>query len=146
MGPDVTHSGGDDAFVAKIALTLLQGSGKPRPGGTVSLTPSPPPTPRGSSTRPASSLDTGPIKIDARKLNLSPDDLLIVSTGNLWPWIFSGYQGVIDGKGQASAQISIPNIPILIGTRIHTAFVTLDPASPSSIRSISNTETFTITK
>jgi len=31
-----------------------------------------------------------------------------------------------------------------VGQRIHTAFVTLDPAAPEGIRSISNTYMFTI--
>jgi len=30
--------------------------------------------------------------------------------------------------------------------RLHSAFVTLDPAAPSGIRSISNTFTFSVTK
>ena len=125
--------------------TLLLANGTARPGGSVGLALTSP----GDEGRPyqvGSSLGTGPIPVDTRKIDLSPDDLLVISTGNRWPWIFSGYQGVVDGKGQASAQISIPNIPALIGTRIHTSFVTLDPASPSGIRAISNTETFTITK
>ena len=92
------------------------------------------------------SLGTGPIHIDTRKLDLSPDNLLLVTVNNYWPWIFSGYRGIIDSKGQAKATINIPSIPALIGTHIHSAFVTLDPQAPSGIKSISNTYSFSITK
>ena len=44
------------------------------------------------------------------------------------------------------AAIHIPNLPALIGVRLHSAFVTLGPSAPSGIRSISNTFSFTITK
>jgi hypothetical protein len=42
------------------------------------------------------------------------------------------------------AVIHIPAVSSLIGTRIHMAFVTLDPTARSGIRSISNAEMFTI--
>ena len=144
-GPKLTHSGGYDAFVAKIGPTILLGSGTTRPGGTLNLNLSAP----GDATLPyqvGTSLGTGPIPIDTRKLDLSPDDLLRLSAGNFWPSIFSGYRGVIDNKCQAKASINIPNIPALIGTKPHTAFVTLDPAAASGVRSISNTFSFTIVK
>jgi hypothetical protein len=94
----------------------------------------------------ASSLGTGPIPVDTRKLDLSPDDLFRASVTGLWPWIFSGYRGVIDAKGQAQAAIHIPNIQALIGVRIHTAFVTLSASVPSGVKSISSPFSFTITK
>ena len=146
VGPDLTYNGGTfDAFVAKIALTLLQGSGTPRLGGILNLTL----TATGDvglSYQVGSSLGTGPIPVDSRRLNLGPDDLLAVSVHGLWPTIFSGFRGLIDTKGQARATVHIPNIPSLIGIRLHTAFVTLDPAAPSGIRSISNTFSFSITR
>ena len=37
-GPDLAASGSQDAYIAKIAHTLLEASGAPRPGGTVNLT------------------------------------------------------------------------------------------------------------
>ena len=148
VGPDLTFNawpGQEDAFVAKVALTLLQGSGSPRPGSTVNLTLT-------STDAPAipfqlgSSLGTGPISIDQRKLYLSSDDLLVVTIYALWPSIFKDYRGVMNNKGQAMAAINIPNIPALIGLRINSAFVTLDPVEPSGIKSISDTFSFTITK
>ena len=144
-GPDLTFNGVHDAFVAKVGMTTLQGSGAPRPGGTVSLQLSAP----GDAALPyqvGSSLGTGPIPIGKRQLGLSPDDLLVVSAMGYWPWVFSSYRGAIDSMGQAKATINIPNIPALIGQKIHTAFVTQDPQAPSGIRSISNTFSFTITK
>jgi hypothetical protein len=93
-----------------------------------------------------SSLGTGPIRIVKRLIGLSPDALLSVSMSGLWPWIFSGYRGVLDQRGQAKAAVNIPSFLALVGTRIHTAFVTLDRQAPSGIKSISNTVSFTITK
>ena len=149
VGPDLTYNGGGgtwgDAFVAKVALTLLQGSGAPRPGSAVTLTLTATDD-VGLSHLMGSSLGTGPISIGKHKIGLSPDDLLVVSVNGYWPWVFSGYQGVIDSKGQAKASINIPNITALIGQQIHTAFVTLSPSAPSGIKSISNTFSFTITK
>ena len=144
-GPILTHSGGADVFVAKVAFTHLMGSGSPQPGGSVVLLLAA----SDDSGRPylvGTSLGTGPISIGSRKIDLSPDNLLVISLTGLWPWVFSGYQGVIDNKGQAQASIHIPNMTALIGQKIHTAFVTLDPVAPSGIRSISDTFSFTITK
>jgi hypothetical protein len=148
VGPDLTQndvSGLVDAFVAKIALSVLQARGTTRPGGMVDLDL----VASRSVSLPfqlGTSLGTGPIPIDSRQIDLSPDGLLFVSTSGFWPGIFSGYRGVIDQNGKASATIHIPNATVLIGTRLHTAFVTLDPAAPSGIRSISNTDSFTIAK
>jgi len=134
-----------DGFVARIAMTLLEAGGTVRPGGVVAfmLTAT---DAVGLPCQLGSSLGTGPIPIDTRNLSLSPDGLLALSVAGLWPAIFSGYRGLIDNRGRARAAIHIPNLLALIGTRIHTAFVTLDPAAPSGIRSISNTYSFSITK
>ena len=151
VGPDLTFNAitqpvrHQNAFVAKVSLTRLQGTGTPRPGFTVNLALEA----INDAARPyqlASSLGMGPIPIGNRQIGLSADDLLVVTVGNFWPWIFSGYRGVLDAKGEAQAAIHIPNVPALIGLRIHSAFVTLDPTAPWGIRSISDTETFTITK
>jgi len=149
IGPDLTHNSSGrvrDGFIAKISFfARLAASGVTRPGGRIDF---------GLTTyddaglpyQLGTSLGTGPIPIDTRKIDLGPDNLLLVTVNNYWPWIFSGYRGVIDSKGQAQAAIHIPNIPALIGLRLHSAFVTLDPAAPSGIRSISNTFSFSITK
>jgi hypothetical protein len=145
IGPDLTSNGKDDAFVAKVVRSLLQGSGTPRPGGTVALTVIAADSP-GLSYQVGSSLGTGPILIGSRKLNLSPDPLLVVSTSGYWPGIFSGYRGVMNSQGRAQAAIHIPNLPALIGVRLHSAFVTLSATAPSGIKRISNTFTFAITR
>ena len=144
-GPDPTFNGGTDIFVARVVLTHLVGTGAPRPGGTVAFALTAPAS-AGLHYQLGSSFGTGPIPIDTRKLHLGSDDLLVVTVNDYWPAIFSRYRGAIDSKGQAKATINIPNSPALIGQRIHTAFVTLDPKAPSGIKSISNTFSFTITK
>lgn len=135
----------NDTWTFGYAGTILL-SGSPRLGSQVSLTL----LASGDAGRPykaGSSLGTGPIRVDTRQVDLSPDGLLAVSLGGLWPGIFSGYQGVLDSAGKASAAIHIPSSPAaLVGNRVHTAFITYDPAAPSGIMSISNTLSFTITK
>jgi len=72
----------------------------------------------------------GPIPLGNRQLNLSPDDLLLITVNNYVPSIFVNYAGQLDTQGEAKAEIRIPNNPGLIGLRMHTAFVVLDPAAP----------------
>jgi len=124
--------------------TVITLSGTTSPGGTVDLDLMSAVDPN----RPyqaASSLGTGPIPIDTRVLNLSPDDLMVVSVNGYLPSVFLNYTGVLDASGKAKAQIKIPNLPALKGVRIHSAFITLNPAAPSGVSSISNTATFSIT-
>ena len=150
IGPDLTYNDpgppvGGDAFVAAVGTVFLTGGGLPRPGGRVTLTlrayedPSYP-------YQLGSSFGTGPIPIGPRRLCLDPDMLLVVSSSGQWPGIFEGYRGILDAQGHASAAIRIPDNPALVGLRIHTAFVTLDPRLSSGIRSISNTFSFSIMK
>jgi hypothetical protein len=123
--------------------TVLNASGTPRPGQLVNLVL----TAIGEAGRPyqiGSSLGTGPTPIGGRLLGLSVDNLLIVSVGGWWPSVFLGYRGVIGPTGQAAAAIRIPAIPSLVGTTIHSAFVTSNPAAPQGIQAISNTESFRI--
>jgi hypothetical protein len=123
-------------------LTL---SGTPRLGGTVGIGL----TATNDAGLPyllGSALGTGPIRIDTRQLGLSPDGLLFVTVMNALPTIFFGYRGSLDARGQAQAAVRVPNHPPLVGLRIHSAFVTLDPTAPSGIRSISSTASLTITR
>ena len=133
------------ATVYSIPTTYIAGSGNPGIGGTVTLDLLAP----GDQSLPfqvGSSLGTGPIVLGSRALGLSLDGLLAVSVDNAWPSMFQDYRGVIDGNARARAALHIPNLPALIGTRVHTAFVTLNPQAPFGIQSISNTETITIAK
>ena len=131
-------------YMCDLPTNLVVG-GSPRPGGTVDLFLSA----SGSAKLPyqlGSSLGTGPIPIGTRNLGLSPDALLVVTVFGYLPGIFSGYAGVIDAGGKAKAKINIPSIPALVGVRIHSAFVTLDPQAPFGIRDMSNTASFSITR
>ena len=145
VGPDLTMNGSFDCFVSKISLTLLTGSGAPQPGGTVTfaLTAS---DDVGLAYQVGTSLGSGPIPIDKRSLGLSLDHVLLASVNSAVPTVFSGYQGMIGAGGRAAAVVRIPDSHAMIGLRIHTAFVTLDPAAPSGIKSISNTFSFSVTK
>jgi len=147
VGPDLTFNsarqGVQDGFVAKVARTLIYGTGSPQIGQTIQLglvsTDD-----AGLFYQAASSLGTGPIPIGNRTLGLSPDPLLSVSVNGYWPWMFANYRGFIDSQGHASAAIHLPNVTALRGLRIHTAFVTLSPPAPWGIKSISNTFSFTV--
>ena len=90
------------------------------------------------------SLGNGPIPIDTRKLELSPDNLLVASTSGSLPTVFQNYGGLLDSGGNGAAALNIPNIPQLKGLRIYTAFLTLKPSAPSGISNISTSFVFTI--
>ncbi len=127
---------------ADISLTL---SGSPRPGGKVTLDLMAP----GDAKLPyqlGSSLGLGPILLGNRQIDLSPDDLLVLTVGNLVPAVFVNYSGILDMAGKAQGSILIPNSSALIGVRFHSAFVTIDPQAPFGIRSISGSEMLTIIK
>ncbi len=146
VGPDLTFNTPSftpywgDALVAKISLTLLETHGTTRPGDTVALelyaTADP-----GQRYQLGSSFGTGPIAVDTRTLGLAVDALLWLSTSELAPAVFQNYRGSIGLDGRATAALAIPVIPALVGTRLHTAFVTLDALAPSGVASISNTAT-----
>jgi len=87
------------------------------------------------------SLGKGPIPLDTRKINLFPDTVLSVSTSGLLPSVFSAYNGILPNSGSATAKLNIPASPALVGLRIYSAFLTIDPAAPSGVLTISNTNT-----
>ena len=153
-GPDLTYNGppysslpsiAGDAFVAKVALILLEGAGQTNPGGThrFTITAS---TDPGRPYQVGTSLGTGPIMIDTRKLELTFDGVLWAAISGLFPATFVGYQGHIGFSGHAAASVVIPAIPALVGVKIHSAFLTLDASAPSGVRSISNTHSFILTR
>ncbi|MBN2489300.1 MAG: hypothetical protein JXQ29_00420 [Planctomycetes bacterium] len=123
----------------------LAGSGTGRIGSAVALHLDDAPA-AGLPYALGSSLGTGPIPIDTRRLGLAADALLFLSVSGSCPAIFTGYRGVLDGQGKAQAAIGIPNLAGLIGVHLHSAFVTVDAAAPSGIRSISNPFSFQIAK
>ena len=92
------------------------------------------------------SFGTGPIPIDTRKIDLSPDILLVLSTSGLLPTVFPGFNGFLDATGNGVAKIVLPNSVAIVGLKIHNAFLTADAAAPSGILTMSNTCAFTIQK
>jgi hypothetical protein len=143
-----TRSGTDTTAGLKTRFTVdtitITASGKPSPGGAVTLNLAAP----GDGGLPyqiGSSLGTGPIPIDTRQLGLSADAILVASVGGYLPTVFKDYAGTLDAAGKGKGTINIPNFPALVGVKLHSAFVTIDSKSPSSIKSISPTETIAIT-
>lgn len=146
VGPSMTCVGTSDAVVGKIALLdNLSGIGTPRPGATVTMNLAAIEA-RGLPYQMGTSIGIGPIKVDTRKIGLSVDGLLEISVGGKWPHVFKGYSGMLDSQGKASAKIVIPNAAVLVGQKLYSAFVTIDPSWPSSIRSISETRMIGIVK
>jgi len=145
VGPSLRYDGQGSAYVAKVAFTILEASGAARPGSTVDLALTSNDD-AGLAYQLGSSLATGPIQVGSRTIGLGADSLLEVSVRGYLKTVFAGYTGVIGSNGQATAKINLPNIPALIGQRIHTAFVTISANSPFGIKSISNTYSFTVKK
>lgn len=123
--------------------STLTGSGPGRPGTAVSFLLNAPSQP-GRAYQLASSLGTGPIAIDSRRLGLSVDALLIASTQGTLPTVFSGYAGVLSARGRGNAALNLPPIAQLVGLTIYNAFITVDAQAPSSVGLISNTWPFTV--
>ena len=142
------QSGSDSLAGLKTRFTVdfitISASGKPNPGGTVTLDLSAP-ADGGLPYQIGSSLGTGPIPIDTRQLGLSLDALLDVTVNGYLPMIFKNYAGILDAAGKGKGTIDIPNLPALVGVKFHSAFVTIDTTAPSNIKSISPTETIAIT-
>ena len=148
-GPDTSFnsssSSGGDAFVLKLSQVDLMAAGAPRIGETITLSLLSTDDP-GLSYHAATSFGDGPIPIDARRLKLSPDALFHVSLVGAWPQVFEGYAGTLGPDGRAKSLMHIPRLTGLVGVYLHTAFVTLDAFAPSGIKSISNTESFMVTR
>jgi hypothetical protein len=127
--------GSNDLFTARF--TGLLGVGIAGPGSTQSLRFSDPSSPARVYVA-ASSLGSSPgIPIDTRVLPLNFDLLLQLSIGGIAP-ILTGYVGALDQDGISAGQFSFAGFPQLVGLRFFNAFVVLDPAATSGIRTISN--------
>jgi len=131
-----------DIGADEVAVSLT-GSGTGKPGTTITFNLMAPPD-AGLPYQMASSFGSGPIPIDTRKLDLSPDPLFFLSALNTLPTIFQNYAGLLSKSGTASAKLNIPAIPQLTGTRIYTAFITVKATAPSGVSNISNSFLFTI--
>jgi len=91
-----------------------------------------------------SAFGSGPIPLGNRQIGLSPDALLVLSVSGALPALFQDYTGVLDLNGRGRAVLNVPKSTALIGLRIHNAFVTLAPAAPFGVASISNSIHFEI--
>ena len=127
----------------KAVIECVNGAGRCRPGVAVDLILTAPGS-CGMVYQIGSSFGTGPIPVGHCRIPLDNDDLLKISITGRCPWIFTGYHGVIDSLGRAKARIKIPRIPALTGSRIHTAFVVLDPNALSRIWTISDALSLTV--
>jgi len=128
-----------------IDYIVIRGSGLPRPGGTITFDLHSPADPN-LVYQMGSSLGTGPIPIGNRVLKLTPDPLLVASVGGTLPFIFQNYGGRLDASGKAQAALHLPNDARLIGVRLHTAFLTLDPNAPLGVKSIADPFSFSVTR
>jgi hypothetical protein len=127
--------GGNDLWTARF--TGLLGNGIAGAGSTQQLRFSDPSSP-GLVYLAASSLGSSPgIPIDTRVLPLNPDVLLRLTIGGLPP-ILTGFVGALDRDGVAAGQVNFAGFPQFNGLQFSTAFVVLDPPSPSGIKTISN--------
>ncbi|MBN2492900.1 MAG: hypothetical protein JXQ29_18770 [Planctomycetes bacterium] len=131
----------------KVRLTVqdifLTGSGTGAPGTAYSFVLVSRADP-GRAYQMGTALGAGPVSIGSRWLHLSPDALLVASTSNQLPAVFSAYVGLLDGGGTARAALHVPAVPQLTGLTLYTAFVVLDPQAPFGIQEISNTLGFRI--
>jgi hypothetical protein len=131
-----------DIGADEMAVSLV-GSGSGQPGTTITFTLLAA-ADAGLPFQMGSSFGNGPIPLDTRKLELSPDPLLFLSVSGLASAIFQDYAGVLDAKGGGTAKLNIPKIPGLSSIRIYTAFVTVKGSAPSGVSSISGPFLFTI--
>ena len=130
-------------YYVPAITTDLTGTGSGAPGTAIDFTLAST-ADAGLPYQMGSSFGNGPIPIDTRMLGLSPDSLLVLSATGLIPTVFQNYAGLLDAGGQAKAKLNIPNVPVLKGIRIYTAFITLKATAPSGVSGISNTFLFTI--
>ncbi|MBN2492913.1 MAG: hypothetical protein JXQ29_18835 [Planctomycetes bacterium] len=75
----------------------------------------------------ASSLGAGPFMVGCWPVKLSVDGIFLITANNMLPALFQNYQGVLDASGQATAAVNIPNIPVLVGIGVYTAFAGVAP-------------------
>ena len=80
---------------------------------------------------------------DIRSIPLTYDALVFLSLASLLP-NQQNFQGTFHATGQAVAKLGIPNVPGLVNLKLHMAFVTLKPSSPSGVLMVSKPFEFTI--
>jgi hypothetical protein len=127
--------GPGDLYSARF--TGLLGTGIVGPGSAQNLRFSDPASP-GRVFVAGAALGSSPgIPIDTRVLPLNFDAVLQITVGGLPP-ILTGYAGALNQDGIGAGKIDFAGFPEFRGLRFFNAFVVLDPAAPSGIRTISN--------
>lgn len=139
---DIRPATNVDIGADEVAVSIV-GSGSGSPGTAINFILFSP-SDAGLPYQVGSSFGNGPIPIDTRKLELSGDNLLVLSTSGTLPMVFQNYAGLLDAGGNGAAVLNIPNIPQLKGLRIYTAFLTLKGSAPSGIANISASFLFTV--
>jgi hypothetical protein len=76
------------------------------------------------------------IPFGTRVLPLFPDGTFYSTVG--FNGRITGFLGQLNGAGQADVRAFVPDWPWLRGWTVYVAYVTLDPASPHGIKTISN--------
>ncbi len=133
------------AAAAPVAnIITITATGAPRPGETIifdiySL------RDKGLPYQVATSTTSGLIRLQQRTVPLGLDEILILSVTNTLPDVFESYSGTLDDSGRGQARLHIPARAYLIGTRLHTAFLTLTPTINRTMQSTSQVCTFTVT-
>jgi Arylsulfotransferase (ASST) len=91
-------------------------------------------------------LAPGLIPVDSRFLRIAPGSLTLATLLGTLPTVFPGYVGSFDSNGDSTASMLIPELKMFVGLQLHTMFMTLDPAKPTGIGTISNTVVVNLTK
>lgn len=149
VGPDLTFNNVTnyqwyDAFVAKVALVLLEGPQAARIGTTLRLTLRASHA-AGKRYQLAASFGFGPIWLDGWRVGLSLDALFSLSVSGLLPQVFAGYTGVFGPDGKATARLAVPAVSALVGHSLYHAFVVLDPTGPGGFNAASETHHLVVT-
>jgi hypothetical protein len=83
-----------------------------------------------------------PLAPDGRPIPLTPDAMMLLSLST--PSIFQNFSGVLDGLGNATATLNLPNLPALSGFQFKMAAVSLEAVSSSGVKSITDPLNFQI--
>lgn len=111
----------------------------PAPGSSVSFCLQSPSDP-GAAYIMAASGGEGAIPLDSRVVGLLQDPILGGSLDPLYQDVFQGFVGTLDAAGSSTAPtLAIPQIPLCSCLVMRFAFVTLDPAWPSAVHTVSPT-------
>ena len=121
-----------------LAAPLTSPVGSPFTFGIQGATPSVPYVLDFSISGSAPGFNLGPVHIPMN------EPLVNYTFGYAFPGVFSNFWGYLDANGQATAQLKLPNDPILSGFTLSSSFVTLDFSAPFGIGGVACPRTTTI--